>query len=623
MNSSRFAHASADFVRFDGMVLNYSTLTEPTLTQQLAQAWRSLGTISPESLQCAVITAHTGHSTGASAAIIERHGQVLITDDLMSGSDKLNKQWEQVKMCEINSNAITMKMLDAPVAHVPGDVCFVDIGGLKYLAQYSVELALELSKQNGVDVQKDLLCVGMYSAYHYAYTGPEFMPYNLKRYTHGFDFIRAQLVPSEYALVTVQEGIALVEERVGHKLHKQVPLIAQKIVDGELAGNRCTRGDLSVNNDGKVILGELTRLCISLHSLCSNHMGFVAGTGFKDGQPMMILAVPQFGGPDAFSFKGFKLVEQRTGKFYQTLYGNLWDARAHLEDLKVLNKEPQVHLCVTEQEWYEAYKHGPGSCMVRGNFDVSPVRCYADNKQLRLLIVYKGELFGEGFEVSVRAIVNIESETYVRAYGSNSDGLLRHLGYSEDSCGTLDGCALKKIPNPESNGGGWLMPYLDGSCDNVDDAGDFWRIVYSGDFCADNADGYIEGTEYGECECCGSRAALEDLQETSDLYYVCQDCVDSHYVRTEDSEIPVHEHEAVYLEGEGVYLHRDNANYCQLQEQWFRSEDCITAQVSPEECAVVHTDLVEYSDTHEDHILTATAAADYGYEYMGEVEEEV
>lgn len=526
-------------------------------------------------------------------------------------------------MFEINSNAITMKMLDAPVAHVPGDVCFVDTDGLKLLAKLSVERALERGKADGLDVQKDLLCVGMYSAYHYAYTGPEFMPYNLSRISCSFDFVQAQLIPSEYALVTVQEGIARIEERVGHKLHKQVPLIAQKIVDGELAGNRCTRGDLSVYNDGQVLLGELTRLCISLHSLCSNHMGFVAGTGFKDGQPMMILAVPQFGGPSTYSFKGFKLVEQRAGKFYQTLYGNLWDAREHLENLKVLNKAPQVHLCVTEQEWYEAYKHGPGSCMVRSDFDVSPVRCYADNEELRLLIVYKGELFGEGFEVSARAIVNIESETYVRAYGSNSDGMLRHLGYSEDSQGTLYNCTLKKIPNPERNGGGWLMPYLDGGCDEVDDEGDFWRIVYSGDFSADCADGYIGGTEYGECECCGSRAAFEDLQETGDLSYVCQDCVDSHYVRTEDSELPVPEDSAVYLEDEGVYLHRDNADYCQLREQWFRSGDCVLAQVSSSECASVHTDLVEYSHIHEDYILTAAAAVDYGYDYMGEVEEEV
>lgn len=370
-------------------------------------------------------------------------------------------------------------------------------------------------------------------------------------------------------------------------------------------------------------LRELTRLCICLHSLCSNHMGFVAGTGFKDGQPMMILAVPQFGGADAFSFKGFKLVEQRAGKFYQTLYGNLWDAREHLENLKVLNKEPQVHLCVTEQEWYEAYKHGPGSCMVRNSFDVSPVRCYADNDKLRLLIVYKGELFGEDFEVSVRAIVNIERMSYVRAYGSNSDALLRHLGYTYDSTETLGGCTLKKIPNPESNGGGWLMPYLDGGCDNVDDAGDFWRIVYSGDFCATNADGYIDGEELGECECCGSRVALEDLQETNDLYCVCQSCVDSHYVNVEGWDLPVHESDAVYLEGEAVYVHRDDADYCELQDQWFRSGNCTSALVEPGKFLRVHDNLLEYSDVHEEYILTAAAAADYGYDYMGEVEEEV
>lgn len=623
MNSNHFAHVNAGSAGFDGTVLNYSTRTEPTLTQQHFRRWRSSAIPSLQNLPREVITGRTWHSVGASAAIIERHGQAITTDDLIDSSDKLYKQWEQVKMYEINSNAITMQILDKPVTHVTGDVCFVDTDGLGYLLKWSVALALEYSKEHGVDVQKDLLCVGMYSAYYYAYTGPEFMPYNLGRRSCEFNFVQRRLVESEQVWVTVQEGIPLVEERVGHKLHKQVPMIAKKIIDGELAGNRCTRGDLIVSRDGKVLLSELTRMCICLHSLCSNHMGFVAGTGFKDGQPMMILAVPQFGGADAFSFKGFKLVEQRAGKFYQTLYGNLWDAREHLENLKVLNKEPQVHFCVTEQEWHEAYKHGPSSCMVRSDFNVSPVRCYADNEKLRLLIVYKGELFGEYFEVSVRAIVNIDTETYVRAYGSNADALLRHLGYCEDSCDTLDGCTLKKIPNPENNGGGWLMPYLDGGCDQVDDAGDFWRIVYSGDFCADNADGYIEGTEYGECECCGNRAAFEDLQETNDLYHVCRDCVDSQYVEVEGHALPVHDSDAVYLEGEGVYLHRDDATICELQDQWFRREECKSALVEPGNYLCVHEDLLEYSDTHEEYILTEAAAADYGYDYMGEVEGEV
>lgn len=626
MNSSHFAHANAGSVGFDGTVLNYSTRTEHTLAQQLVQAYRSLGMISRESFQCEVIMGRTWHSVGASAAIIERHGQAITTDDLMGSSDKLhkpNKQWEQVKMCEINSNAITMQMLDNPVTHVTGDVCFVDTEGLERLVKHSVAPALRQGKESDVDVQKDLLCVSIYSAYHYSYTGPEFMPYNLGRRSCEFSFVKGLWLDNDYSLVTVPEGIALIEERVGHKLHKQVPLIAQKIVDGELAGNRCTRGDLIVSSAGKVSLGELTRLCICLHSLCSNHMGFVAGSGFKDGQPMMILAVPQFGGADAFSFKGFKLVEQRAGKFYQTLYGNLWDAREHLENLKVLNKEPQAHLCVTEQEWHEAYKHGPGSCMVRSDFDVSPVRCYADNAHLRLLIVYKGELFGEGFEVSVRAIVNIDTKTYLRAYGENSDALLRHLGYRVDNHVTLDGCTLKKIPNPESNGGGWLMPYLDGWCDEVDDVGDFWRIVYSGDFCANNADGYIDGAELGECERCGNRVDRDELQETNDLYCVCLNCVNTCYVVVEGYDLPVHASDAVYLEEEDVYLHRDDATLCELKDRWFRSDECTSALVETGNYLLVHGDLLEYSDVHGEYILTQAAAADYGYDYMGEIEEEV
>lgn len=126
-------------------------------------------------------------------------------------------------MCEINSNAITMQILDKPVTHIAGDVCFVDTEGLEYLVQRGVAPALRYSKESGVDVQKDLLCVGIYSAYHYSYVGPEFMPYNLGRRSCEFNFVPKRWSASDCVLVTVPEGITLIEERVGHKLHKQVP----------------------------------------------------------------------------------------------------------------------------------------------------------------------------------------------------------------------------------------------------------------------------------------------------------------------------------------------------------------------------------------------------------------
>lgn len=59
MNSSHFAHLSADFAELEEMGLNCLTLTAPTLMQQLVQGWRSLGTTSLQNLPRGVITGRT------------------------------------------------------------------------------------------------------------------------------------------------------------------------------------------------------------------------------------------------------------------------------------------------------------------------------------------------------------------------------------------------------------------------------------------------------------------------------------------------------------------------------------------------------------------------------------
>lgn len=253
-------------------------------------------------------------------------------------------------------------------------------------------------------------------------------------------------------------------------------------------------------------------------SLCLVNLYFVngrqaiVGLGFQDTNPMLILG--------KFTPSGkFVTSAVRVGRYFSA-YTDLIDIRDSIEDLKVLNCELKTHLCQTEQEWHDGYNGGVKSCMAGFSFEDSPVRIYATtshgmpDNNLRLLIQYSGELWGDDFEVQARAIVNIEKMQYVRAYGTNSDGILRALGYEEDK-DCLDGCDLAKIRNSD---GYWLMVYSDGNQDQVHDFGDYWRLADSGDTGADTACGYLEYYDSDrERVLCDNCDEYEDEDEVADV----------------------------------------------------------------------------------------------------------
>lgn len=202
-----------------------------------------------------------------------------------------------------------------------------------------------------------------------------------------------------------------------------------------------------------------------------------------------------------------------------------------------MNVEPTTYLCKTEREWYYAYENGPRSCMTGYKFEYSPVRVYATTSHglpdngLRLFIQYTGELFGDDFKVHARAIVNIETNEYVRAYGDAADAILRANGYERDT-DCLDGALLARIPHPE-NEGAVLMPYLDGNQDGVDEEGNNAFIICDCyDYEAQDADGYI-WIDDGRSSCveCGGRFDEEDMYVACDGGYVCPHCVGETYVQ--------------------------------------------------------------------------------------------
>lgn len=256
----------------------------------------------------------------------------------------------------------------------------------------------------------------------------------------------------------------------------------------------------------------------------------IVGLGFQDTNPMFILG--------KFTPSGkFVASAVRVGRYFSA-YTDLIDIRDSIEDLKVLNCELKTYLCKTEREWHDGYNGGVSSCMANFPFCDSPVRIYATtshglpDNNLRLLIQYTGELWGDDFKVQARAIVNIEKMQYVRAYGRNADGIMRALGYEEDK-DCLDGCVLAKIRNSD---GYWLMVYSDGNHDQVDDQGDYWVLTYpDGDAGADTACGYLEYYDSerervlcDNCDECTDEDEVVDVETGDGTMQWCEHCRDWH-----------------------------------------------------------------------------------------------
>lgn len=256
---------------------------------------------------------------------------------------------------------------------------------------------------------------------------------------------------------------------------------------------------------------HLLRDFIGLNLFYSNGQFWPIGYGFQSGNPVLVLAKLN---PDM----SVRTQVVRIGRYFSCFDGVV-DIRDSINDLKMLNQEMKYHLCVTEQEWHAGYNGGVSSCMANFDFDCSPVRVYAttshglpDNK-LRLFISYVGELFGKGFRVLARAIVNIELKQYVRAYGSNADAVLRAAGYTRDT-GCTEGCTLAKIDGPYR---GYLMPYQDGDADCVDDQGDCWMLCSGGEYDACEPEGILEVEAEEEIYCCDYCGYAEPVQEAAEV----------------------------------------------------------------------------------------------------------
>ncbi|UFK09474.1 putative DNA mimic protein [Klebsiella phage KPPK108.1] len=420
--------------------------------------------------------------------------------------------------------------------------------------------------------------------------------------------------------VVVERAVASVEEFTGYKVHKQAVQLFERIM---LAPEEQQRRLYTGYDYGRHLRdGNAAALLMKLHGFVVSRFAVPLGFGFRNGEPIVMLGQPRMH-KDFAAVTEYRCVEMRVGKWLANYYGNGVDFRNAIEDLKAMNVEPTTYLCKTEQEWYDAYENGPGSCMSGYSFEHSPVRAYATtchglpDNGLRLFIQYTGELFGDDFEVQARAIVKPKTKEYVRAYGNAADAILRGHGYTRNT-GCLEGVLLARIPHPTYTGA-VLMPYLDSDqcgVDEYDDGAFVIRDAY--EYTAQDADGYIYvGTEFARCCCCEWRYSVEDMHETADDEMVCDGCVEEgEFVYVVGREGLHNRWSSTWSDYHDAYVYDADIEYCAVEGVVHDSEELVFAQ----DWQV----LIEHAEEHPVHglILTEYAADCLGERYLGNDDEE-
>lgn len=425
---------------------------------------------------------------------------------------------------------------------------------------------------------------------------------------------------------TFYDGDDVVTERVveavqyftGYKVHKQAIELFEEmmLVSAPSIRAKYLRG--YARGDGDYWAATLL---MQLHGFVVSRFAIPLGFGFRNGEPVVMLGQPRLH-KDYAAITEYRCVEMRVGKWLANYYGSGVDFRECIEDLKAMNVEPTTYLCKTEREWYNAYENGPRSCMTGYNFEDSPVRVYATTSHglpdngLRLFIQYTGELFGDDFKVHARAIVNIETNEYVRAYGDAADAILRANGYELDT-DCLDGALLARIPHPE-NEGAVLMPYLDGNQDGVDEDGDSAFVICDCyDYEAQDADGYI-WIDDDRCACieCGERFDVDDMYVACDGGYVCPHCIGDTYVQVVGRSIVYPSWDCSWSDYHDSWVLDRDVEHCAVEGTVHDEESMV--------CAQGYNVLSVHAEEHPVHgmILTEYAASVLDEPYLGNEEAE-
>lgn len=419
--------------------------------------------------------------------------------------------------------------------------------------------------------------------------------------------------------VVTERVVEAVQNFTGYKVHKQAIELFEEIMLAPSRDDRLlyTAFDYSSYSSDY----QVAALLMKLHGFVISRFAVPLGVGFRNGEPLIMLGQPQLH-KDYPAVVKYRCVEMRIGKWLASYYGSGIDFRTQIEDLKALNVDPSTYLCTTELEWYDAYEGGQSSCMTGYAFEESPVRVYAttshglpDNK-LRLFIQYTGELFGDDFAVVARAIVDIENNTYVRAYGNAADAILRANGYERDPC-CLGGKLLARIEHPHHDGA-VLMPYLDGDIEGVDEYNDNAFVITAHyDYEAQEPDGYMYIND-GRCACvdCGARHDEEDMVEAADGGYMCEGCIGDTHVRVVGRDMVYPSWNCSWSDYHGAWVYDGDVADCAVEGTVHDEEPMVYAQG--------YDVLSIHAEAHPVHglILTEHAASVLGESYLGNEEDE-
>jgi len=256
----------------------------------------------------------------------------------------------------------------------------------------------------------------------------------------------------------------------------------------------------------------------------------------------------------------------------------------------------------------EVVSDGPHSCM-SSRFDI---RC-DDGVHRHPYEVYDPSLGwamavrAEGSDVMGRCLVwtnpdDTDDKMFVRSYkrerehrshsGADEaiESYLKGLGYTKRTR-WLDQTPIMKY---EVRGGGYLMPYLDGGTQSVEEDGDNLVIDSGGAITASSTSGIVSRYDC-TCEDCG--AGFDD----GDGYWVgvyedrhvCSDCCDSEYTYAygrRGNQYYVNNNDVIEVGGDyyhddylsdndivelhdGEYEHRDNAVYIESEDAYYHCDD--------------------------------------------------
>lgn len=229
-------------------------------------------------------------------------------------------------------------------------------------------------------------------------------------------------------------------------------------------------------------------------------------------------------------FHGDEMSSQTISRIYQRFMGSNSDYTLTIEQTKEafiyaydrqrVTSESSTHISCMEKDFSHLPEH-PAAVYYTGSRSDSLAIAYIKNPDTGC----------PNYErVLARAIVWPENKSFIRVYGRDEAlrttliTMLEEAGFERTD--DFSGARLKRI---RYDNGKYIMPYIDGDAQCVDEYDDHFEITHSGQFTANEVHGYIATCRFS-CEYCG-----DGIDEEDGIHYVggdhwCEHCADTHAI---------------------------------------------------------------------------------------------